>query len=153
MNNCEIIEYEDKYHDAFRDMNIEWLDLYHLKEDRDLEVLNEPRKNILEQGGFIYLAKIDDRVIGSAALMKEHGDVYELAKMAVAQDYRKMGVSKLLLEACLEKARDLKAKKVILFSNHQLKAALGLYEKYGFQYIEVENSPFLTADIKMELTL
>lgn len=153
MNNCEIIEYEDQYHDVFRDMNIEWLDLYHLKEARDLEVLNEPRKNILEQGGFIYLAKIDGRVIGSAALMKEHGHVYELAKMAVAQDYRKMGVSKLLLEACLEKARDLKAKKVILFSNHQLKAALGLYEKYGFQYIEVENSPFLTADIKMELTL
>jgi hypothetical protein len=45
------------------------------------------------------------------------------------------------------------AVKIELFSNHQLKNALKLYEKYGFGYIEMKGSPFETADIKMELIL
>ncbi len=44
-------------------------------------------------------------------------------------------------------------RKLNLFSNHQLKSALKLYEKYGFGYVEMKNSPFETADIKMELIL
>lgn len=30
---------------------------------------------------------------------------------------------------------------------------MGLYKKYGFADVEVKNSPFVTADIKMELVL
>lgn len=127
------------------------MDHYNLTESHDLQILDDPRGTILERGGFIYLAQVESRIVGSAALMKEHGDVYELAKMAVARDYQGKGISKLLLEKCLEKAHELKASKITLFSNHQLKAALGLYEKYGFQHVPVIDSPFLTADIKMEL--
>jgi len=152
-NPCQIIEYADQYQRAFKELNIEWLDRYHLTESHDLQILDDPRKTILERGGVIYLAKIENGIVGSAALIKEHDDVYELAKMAVATDYRGMGISKLLLEKCLEKARELKASKIILFSNHQLKAALGLYEKYGFKHVPVVDSPFLTADVKMELVL
>lgn len=153
MQNCQIIEYADEHQRAFRMLNIEWLDRYKLTEPRDLEVLDDPRKTILENGGVIYLAQIENRIIGSAALMKEHDDVYELAKMAVAIEYRGMGISSLLIEKCLAKAKELKASRIALFSNHQLKAALGLYEKYGFQHVPVVDSPFLTADVKMELVL
>lgn len=153
MNNCEIIAYEDQYQKIFKALNMEWLDRYHLTEKRDLEALDQPRKNIIDDGGFIYLARVNGQIVGSAALIQEHDHVYELAKMAVAIDHRKKGISNLLLDACLGKARQLHAEKIILFSNHQLKAALGLYEKYGFRYIPVEHSPFLTADIKMELVL
>ena len=31
--------------------------------------------------------------------------------------------------------------------------ALNLYEKYGFQHIEIKDTHFVTADIKMELKL
>lgn len=151
MNSCLIIDYEDQHQHAFRELNVEWLDKYNLTESHDLEILDNPRNTILANGGVIYLAQCDDRIVGSAALIKEHGDVYELAKMAVAKEYQKMGISKLLLEKCLEKAKTLKASKITLFSNHQLKAALGLYEKYKFQYVPVKDSPFLTADVKMEL--
>jgi ribosomal protein S18 acetylase RimI-like enzyme len=58
-----------------------------------------------------------------------------------------------LIETCLQKAKEIGAKKLSLFSNHQLLTALKLYEKYGFYYVEVEDSPFETADIKMELVL
>lgn len=146
-----LIDYQDQYQEDFKNLNVKWLDRYNLKEPVDLEVLNDPRGTILESGGVIYLIQYQQQIVGSAALIHEHEGIYELAKMAVADEHQQRGVSKVLLEKCITKAKELKAKKVILFSNHQLKAALGLYEKYGFQYVPVVESPFLTADIKMEL--
>jgi putative acetyltransferase len=147
-----IIEYQDEHHSAFRQMNLEWLDKYNLTEEPDLMVLNDPRGTILNQDGFIWLAEIDSEVVGTAALVKHNG-VYELAKMSVAPAWQGRGISKRLIETCLEKARELKVKKIELFSNNQLKAALKLYEHYGFQYVPMKDSPFETADIKMELQL
>lgn len=147
----QIIEYADEHKQAFRELNIEWLDHYNLTESHDLQILDDPRGTILESGGAIYLAEYDGRIIGSAALMKEHDGVFELAKMAVAKDFQKKGISKLLLEKCIQKAKDTKVSKITLFSNHQLKAAIGLYEQYGFRHVPVVDSPFVTADIKMEL--
>ena len=146
-----LIDYQDKYQEDFKNLNVKWLDRYNLQEPVDLEVLTDPRGTILESGGVIYLIQYQQQIVGSAALIHEHEGIYELAKMAVADEHQQRGVSKVLLEKCITKAKELKAKKVILFSNHQLKAALGLYEKYGFQYVPVVESPFLTADIKMEL--
>lgn len=153
MSPYHIIEYEDQHQPAFRELNLEWLNYYNLTETHDLQILEDPRKTILENGGVIYLAECDGRIVGSAALILEHNGVYELAKMAVAKEYQKKGISKLLLEKCIEKAKQLNATKITLFSNHQLKAALVLYEKYGFQHVPVVHSPFLTADVKMELVL
>lgn len=149
----EIIDYAPEYAAAFKSLNLEWLDKYDLTESHDLMVLNDPKGTIIDQGGFIYLAKSGDEIIGSAGLMKEHDGIYELAKMTVAPAFRGKGVSKLLIEKCLSKAKELKAKKLLLFSNSQLKTAIALYEKYGFKHVEVKDAPFLTADIKMELSL
>ena len=135
-------------------MNLEWLDKYHLTESHDLMVLNDPKGTIIDRGGFIWLAKEGDQVIGSAALMNEgHDGIFELAKFAVFKEWQGRGISKLLLETCLAKAREIGATKVLLFSNHQLTTALRLYEKYGFKNVVVEDSPFETADVKMELIL
>jgi N-acetylglutamate synthase-like GNAT family acetyltransferase len=149
----ELIEYADQYAKDFKAINLEWLDKYSLLEEPDLLMLNDPRGRILDNGGVIYLAKAGQNIIGSAALIHEHDDVYELAKMTVVPSWRGKGISKMLLEKCLDKAREVRAKKIILFSNHQLGTALGLYQKYGFQHVAVEDSPFETADVKMELHL
>lgn len=151
--NIEIIEYQSQHQAAFKTLNIAWLDQYNLTESHDLEILNYPEKYILSSGGVIYLSTHSGSVVGSAALIKEHDNIYELAKMAVAPSHQKLGISKLLIERCLDKARELNASRLILFSNHQLKAALSLYEKYGFRHIPIEDSPFVTADVKMELIL
>ena len=153
MNAVEIIEYEDQYQPIFKALNVEWLDQYNLTEKHDLQILDAPREMILNAGGFIYLAKCNNQIVGSTAIMKEHDGVYELAKMTVAKDFRKMGISKKLMDRCKAKAIELKATRITLYSNHQLKAALALYEQYGFKHIPIENSPFLTADVMMELKL
>lgn len=149
----KIIEYSSRYHDDFRSLNLEWLDKYNLTEPADMVVLNDPQGMIVDKGGFIWLAMAENKIIGSSALIKEHDGEYELAKMAVTAEYRGKGISKLLIETCLAKAKEIGAKKLLLFSNHQLQTALKLYEKYGFYHVAVEDSPFETADVKMELVL
>jgi ribosomal protein S18 acetylase RimI-like enzyme len=86
-------------------------------------------------------------------LIREHDDGFELAKMTVIPEWRGKGVSKLLMDKCLDKARELKAKKIVLFSNSQLTAALNLYTRYGFRHVEIIDSPLKTADVKMELIM
>lgn len=149
----ELITYESKYQPDFKRLNLEWLDKYNLTESHDLEVLNDPEGTVIARGGCIFLAKEGEEIIGTAGLWKESEEEYELVKMTVAPAYRGKGISKLLLERCLSAARELGAEKIILYSNSQLKTALGLYEKYGFHHVPVTGAPFLTADVKMELSL
>ena len=147
----KIIPYENQHQPIFRQLNLEWLDKYHLTESHDLMVLDDPKGTILDTGGYIWLATEDGIVAGTAAIMNEGHGIFELAKMAVAPAYQGRGISKLLIEICIAKAKEIGARKLLLYSNHQLVTALKLYQKYGFRHVEVTDSPFETADVKMEL--
>jgi putative acetyltransferase len=148
-----IIEYSNIYQQQFYNLNIEWLNAYNLTESHDLEILKNPQQTIIDTGGFIWLAKQGDDIVGTAALINEGHGVFEVAKMSVAPSFRGKGISNLLMNICIDKAKEINAKKLQLFSNHQLQAALKLYEKFGFTYVDVKDSPFTTADIKMERML
>ena len=148
-----IIPYKSQHAPIFKQLNLEWLDKYNLTESHDLMVLDDPQGTIIDNGGVILLADDDGEIVGTVALMKEHGNEYELAKMAVAPHMQGRGISKILIMAILEAAKIKGAEKLILFSNHQLVAALSLYQKFGFKHVEVTGSPFTTADVKMELVL
>lgn len=148
-----IIEYENKYEGDFRRLNLEWLNKYNLLESHDQMVLDDPRGTIIDRGGHIYLAKSGDEIIGTAGLAKEHDGEYELIKMFVAPAFRGKGISKLLIEKCMNKAKEIGAKKLMLYSNSQLQTAIKLYAQYGFRHVPATNSPFVTADVKMEIDL
>lgn len=148
-----IISYEEKYQPDFKRLNLEWLDKYHLTETHDLEILDHPMEKVIAGGGCIFLAMDGEKVVGTAGLAKEQEGIFELVKMTVDTAWRGQGISKILLKRCLDEAKKLKAKKIFLFSNSQLLTALKLYEKYGFRHVEVTDSPLLTADVKMELSL
>jgi putative acetyltransferase len=149
----EIVSYQRKYQPDFKRLNLEWLDRYNLTEAYDLEILNNPNEKVIDGGGCIFLAMDGEQVVGTAGLAKEQEGIYELIKMAVDIAWRGRGISKILLDYCIEEAKKLKAEKIFLFSNSQLLTALKLYEKYGFRHVEVTDSPMLTADVKMELLL
>jgi len=149
----EIINYSGEYANDFRALNLEWLEKYNLAESHDLEIINHPKKTILDKGGYIFLARDGDTIVGTAGIASEGDSIYELVKMTVAPAFRGQGISKMLIEKCLDKARELKAKKIFLYSNSQLQTAISLYKKYGFVHVDASNSPLVTADIKMELTL
>ncbi len=148
-----IVPYEDKYQPDFERLNMEWLELYSLTEEYDLAILNDPRDTVINKGGAIFLVLEDDSVIGTAGIARVSDTQYELIKMAVDPAARGKGIGKLLLNRCLEHAKELGAQKISLFSSMHLKTALRMYEDAGFQYVQVSDSPMLTADIKMEKSL
>lgn len=148
-----VIEFQSKYAGDFKQLNLEWLDKFGLTEAADLLMLDNPQKEIIDTGGCIFLAISGEEVVGSAALINELNGVYELAKMAVTPTFRGKGISKLLIEACLNRAKLLGAERIYLSSNSQLTTALKLYEKYGFKYIAVNGTHYATADIMMELLM
>lgn len=47
----KIISYEEAYAKAFYQLNIEWLETFFYVEDFDREVLSNPNKYIIDQGG------------------------------------------------------------------------------------------------------
>ena len=148
-----IIPYEKKYQPDFKRLNLEWLDMYDLTEQYDLDILNDPEENVLKPGGYIFLAMDAGTVVGTAGLAKIEEGVYELVKMSVESALRGQGIGRMLLEHCLSEATRLGAKKIFLFSSSKLTTALTMYEKYGFRHIPVVDSHLLTADVKMELSL
>jgi N-acetylglutamate synthase-like GNAT family acetyltransferase len=149
-----IIDYDDKYHEDFKRLNLEWLERFNLVEPHDLEVLDHPQEFVIDKGGILFLLKDDDgSIIGSAGLYRMDDEEYELIKMSVAPEQRGKKYGDLLLQTCIDKAREIGLCKLILYSNSNLQTAIKLYEKSGFNHVAVVDAPFETADIKMELVL
>ena len=121
-------------------------------EDTDYNVLNDPEQFILKDGGCILLAADNGEIIGTCALMNEGHGIYELTKMTIDERYRGMKIGFKLGVAVLEKAKQLNARKVILFSNTVHNGnAINLYRKLGFVEIPLGQSVWARADIKMEI--
>ena len=83
VNQIEIIVYDNKYREQFKKLNLEWLDKYNLTESHDLMVLNDPVGTIINRGGFIWLAKMENEIVGTAALMNEGHGIFELDRKSV----------------------------------------------------------------------
>jgi N-acetylglutamate synthase-like GNAT family acetyltransferase len=93
---------------------------------------------------------LNDEIVGTASLLKKTEAIYELGKMAVTDRAQGQGIGTILLEHCLNEAKQKQIKTLILYSNTILKSAIHLYRKYGFVEIELESGLYERANIKME---
>ncbi|HCO21003.1 MAG TPA: GNAT family N-acetyltransferase [Flavobacteriaceae bacterium] len=150
--NIEIIDFEPKYRDDFKNLNVEWLEKYFEVEPYDKEVLSNPEKYILEKGGKIFFAKLEDKIIGTVALMPKNSS-FELTKMAVTDKIQSKGIGSLLMQKCIDEARNLGLKEIFLFSNTKLDKAINLYKKVGFLEEHFDSSDYKRANIYMTLKL
>ncbi len=149
----EIIPFDNRYSQHFYDLNIEWLKTYFYVEPYDEEVLSKPEEYIINKGGFIFFAKLNETILGTVALMPTNTkNVFELTKMAVSPKYRGYKIGQQLMQYCIEFAKQHQFKALMLYSNTKLENAIYIYRKYGFIEIPVEeNSPYKRSDIKMIL--
>src|ERR1700759_5489630 len=99
-----IIDYDHLYHKDFQRLNLEWLEKFNLVESHDLEILDHPLENVIDRGGFLFLLKEGDAIIGTAGIFKINDTEYELIKMSVSTKYRGRKFGELLLEKCIAKA-------------------------------------------------
>jgi putative acetyltransferase len=149
-----IIAYEPRYQPDFKRINVAWIAKDFEVEDVDLEVLDHPEENIIASGGSIILAMVNEEVAGTCALLKSAPGVYQMVKMAVDEKFRGQGIGRALGVAIIERARDLGASKMILYSNTLGSAtAVELYRKLGFKELPLPTQAYRRANIYMELAL
>ncbi|MCH7549820.1 MAG: GNAT family N-acetyltransferase [Candidatus Krumholzibacteriota bacterium] len=92
--------------------------------------------------------------MGTCALIACGDDVYELAKMAVLESELGRGLGDILMEATLQRARELGARRIFLLSNTSLAPAISLYLKHGFKTVRLgSHSDYDRADIEMAIDL
>jgi GNAT superfamily N-acetyltransferase/DNA-binding MarR family transcriptional regulator len=147
-----IVPYRFEHKQAFRDINVQWIEVHFTLEPEDLHQLDHPQ-DILDNGGAIFIALLDGEPVGTTALVRMPGGGFELAKMAVTPEARGHGIGRLLGKAAIAEARRRGAREVYLESNRGLEAAIALYRKLGFKEVDRGASPYARCNIQMALTL
>jgi ribosomal protein S18 acetylase RimI-like enzyme len=153
MNTINIIDYSPEQQPYFEKFNRAWIEEWFTMEPLDEWVLTNPDDAILKEGGKILMASFNGAIAGTVALRKLNEGVFEFTKMAVDENYRRKGIAEALTYASFEKAKELGATKVVLYSNTKNAAAIKLYEKIGFTHLVVENGVYERANVKMEIDL
>lgn len=149
----KIVPYQPEHKAAFKKLNEDWITQYFKMEEFDYKYLDHPEENILNKGGYIFMAIYKSEPVGTCAIVKMDDTKFELAKMGVAPSAKGKGIGYLLGQACAEKAKALGATKLYLETNTLLKPAISLYHKLGFKKITGPPSPYERSNIQMEMEL
>ena len=137
VGNLEIINFDEKYTQYFYDLNAEWLNKHFYIEPYDEMVLSNPKKFIIDNNGYIFFAKIDDKIVGVVSLINQK-TFYELSKMAVSPEYRGLQIGEKLVKSCMDFGKKKNWNEIILYSNTKLAPAINLYKKLGFVEVPLE---------------
>ena len=146
----QIIDFEPAYRDAFKILNVEWLEALFEVEPIDEKVLSRPEA-IIAAGGAILYALRGTEVLGCCALKHEGNGEYELTKMAVTSAAQGLGIGRLLGVATVERYHELGGRKLYLETHDSLTPAIRLYESLGFEHTESPfKSPYERSNVYME---
>jgi putative acetyltransferase len=100
--------------------------------DALFEVFQTPRS-------VYFVAELDDEVIGGGGIYPTDGlpaDTCELVKMYLLPKGRGLGLGRTLIEKCITAAAENGFKKIYLETMPELKQALKVYAKFGFEYLK-----------------
>lgn len=151
-NAIEILDFSPELGKFFEELNRGWIEHYFEMEPLDHLLLQNPETEIIEKGGAVLFAvTTGGEVVGTVALKSEGEGVFELSKMAVDEKKRGLGAGKALGLAALERAREMGARKVILYTNSILEPAINLYRKLGFRDVPVTEKGYTRVNVKMKI--
>jgi ribosomal protein S18 acetylase RimI-like enzyme/predicted transcriptional regulator len=132
LEKVEIIDYKPQFKRHFKSLNIEWLREHFAVEDEDIKLLSDPHGKIIKAGGFVLFARLDGKIVGTAALLRHDRQIYELTKMAVTREAQGQQVGRKLALAAIERAKKAGARRLVLMTSPRLTAACNLYRALGF---------------------
>ncbi|MCT2408474.1 GNAT family N-acetyltransferase [Chryseobacterium antibioticum] len=152
-NEVQIINYVPQYKEAFKALNEEWIKTFFTMEAGDYKLLDNPEEHIINKGGHIVFALLDNEAVGTCALVKISDEPlrFELSKMAVSPKAQGKKIGYLVGQALVDKARELDAESIFLETNSVLVPAIKLYEKLGFKHMPVSGSAYERCDTQMLL--
>lgn len=142
-----------EYLNDFIRLNEAWITHYFKIEKADRVLASNPAK-IIEGGGYVFTLLMNNEIVGVCALFKEDDRAFQLARMAVAPEHQGKGYGDVLMDAAIDKLREIKASRVYLLSNTRLAPAISLYTKYGFTTVsEGQHPDYARCNIVMEKRL
>lgn len=157
MSAVTVREYQSEDAAAFRDLNLAWVEAFFTVEAEDRAQLEDPKTHILDKGGAILMADLEGIPVGTVGLVPGHdAGMLELIKMSARSDVQGRGIGRALMDAAIEKARDMGADKIWLETNTVLDAALALYRRSGFRELsgdELTDTPYDRCNCQMLLEL
>ncbi|MGA1226534.1 MAG: GNAT family N-acetyltransferase [Tamlana sp.] len=92
----------------------------------------------LNDNDIYYVIEVDGKILGGGGVkpLKDfERDVCEIQKMYFSPRVRGKGYGRELFEKCMESAKELGYRQCYLESASQLKAAIHIYESYGFEHL------------------
>ena len=151
-SNIRVQEYDTKFDKDFFVLNKAWIEKSWILEESDKKDLLNPKK-IIDNGGQVFFAVEDQNAIGTVAMIKNSDYKFELAKMTVKENYRGKGIANMLMDQCLDFAKQKNTKEIFLISNDSLTTARNLYDKYGFKEVDLDSSKYDRGNVKMILKI
>jgi putative acetyltransferase len=92
-----------------------------------------------KEGAAYSVAEMNSEIVGGGGIYPTDGlpaDTCELVKMYLLPHARGAGLGRILIEKCLASAKEAGYKQVYLESMPELKQALNMYAKFGFEYLK-----------------
>ncbi|WP_020398335.1 GNAT family N-acetyltransferase [Kordiimonas gwangyangensis] len=129
----KIVTYKPEYAQAFRDLNLAWLEKYFTVEPVHLKVLDNPEGTIIAPGGEVFFALEGDTVVGTVAVRALGEGRFELTKLGVDPSAQGGGIGRTLCVAVLDWFLERGGKTLFLETHTKLKPAMRLYKKLGFE--------------------
>ncbi len=118
--------------DEYIKANNHWILIHFERDSIDRELVKYPEK-IIENGGYFVSTRSEKEICGICVLYYLGDGNYELGNLSVSPASQGHGFGSGLVKSCIEKLEEIQAKSVIVQTNHNLKIALSLYKKYGFE--------------------
>lgn len=85
-----------------------------------------------------FIAEVEDKIVGGGGIYPTEdlpSNTCELVKMYLLPEARGLGIGRMLMGKCLETAKLNGFEQVYLETLPELKQALKVYEKFGFEYL------------------
>lgn len=145
-----IIPYDPNYKDKFIEYNKDWIvDHFGTLEREDEETFGNIDKDI-ENGAMIYFAIENDEVLAVCMTKPVQNGTWEICKLASNKHRSHKGCGSAVFEASMKWAEQHGAKRLFILSNSSLKAAVHIYEKFGFREIKLDDYGYIRGNIAFE---
>lgn len=92
-----------------------------------------------EKGAAYFIAEQEGRVVGGGGIFPSPGlpaDTCELVKMYLLPEARGAGTGATLMNKCMSKAKEMGFAAMYIETLPELKKAISVYEKFGFDYLD-----------------
>lgn len=146
----EIIEYDEKYRQAFIEFNTEWIKEYFGALEEEDTYTFEHIDELLENGAMIYFAVENGVPLAACMAAPMEGDTWEVCKLGSNSAVPHKGAGSAVVRAVMEYTLSHGAKRLFIVTNTKLEAAIHIYKKFGFREIKLDDYGYARGDIAFE---